>query len=102
MNPDAHTVWRAPRWALAVLLALTGCGGREDGAPPELQYFSERRSCLGVSGSLISAVNIVGTPQKIDTFCPLMSASAAFGSKRTCWITSAARRRPNSMLTVSA
>ncbi len=24
-------------WALAVLLALTGCGGREDGAPPELQ-----------------------------------------------------------------
>ena len=27
MNPDAHTLWRAPRWALAVLLALLGMLG---------------------------------------------------------------------------
>jgi DHA1 family bicyclomycin/chloramphenicol resistance-like MFS transporter len=27
MNPDAHTLWRAPRWALAVLLALIGMIG---------------------------------------------------------------------------
>jgi len=27
MNPDAHTVWRAPRWALAVLLAVLGMLG---------------------------------------------------------------------------
>ena len=24
MNPDAHHLWRAPRWALAVLLAVLG------------------------------------------------------------------------------
>ena len=24
MNPDAAQIWRAPRWALAVLLALLG------------------------------------------------------------------------------
>jgi MFS transporter, DHA1 family, multidrug resistance protein len=24
MNPDAHTLWRAPRWALALLLACLG------------------------------------------------------------------------------
>src|SRR3978361_332490 len=27
MNPDAHTIWRAPRWALAVLLACLGMLG---------------------------------------------------------------------------
>ncbi|MEY2800824.1 MAG: hypothetical protein RL513_408 [Pseudomonadota bacterium] len=27
MNPDAHLLWRAPRWALAVLLALLGMLG---------------------------------------------------------------------------
>jgi MFS transporter, DHA1 family, multidrug resistance protein len=27
MNPDAHTLWRAPRWALAVLLACLGMLG---------------------------------------------------------------------------
>lgn len=27
MNPDAATLWRAPRWALAVLLALLGMLG---------------------------------------------------------------------------
>jgi MFS transporter, DHA1 family, multidrug resistance protein len=27
MNPDAHTLWRAPRWALAVLLACLGMIG---------------------------------------------------------------------------
>ena len=27
MNPDAQTLWRAPRWALAVLLALLGMLG---------------------------------------------------------------------------
>ncbi len=27
MNPDAHTLWRAPRWALAVLLAVLGMLG---------------------------------------------------------------------------
>ncbi len=27
MNPDAHNLWRAPRWALAVLLALLGMLG---------------------------------------------------------------------------
>jgi MFS transporter, DHA1 family, multidrug resistance protein len=27
MNPDAHTLWRAPRWALAVLLACLGSLG---------------------------------------------------------------------------
>ena len=27
MNPDAHTLWRAPRWALAVLLAVLGMVG---------------------------------------------------------------------------
>ena len=27
MNPDADTLWRAPRWALAVLLACLGMLG---------------------------------------------------------------------------
>ena len=27
LNPDAHTIWRAPRWALAVLLACLGMLG---------------------------------------------------------------------------
>ena len=27
MNPDAHTLWRAPRWAFAVLLACLGMLG---------------------------------------------------------------------------
>ncbi|MFO1334808.1 MAG: multidrug effflux MFS transporter [Piscinibacter sp.] len=27
MNPDAHTIWRAPRWALALLLACLGMLG---------------------------------------------------------------------------
>ncbi|SCK59426.1 MFS transporter, DHA1 family, bicyclomycin/chloramphenicol resistance protein [Variovorax sp. HW608] len=27
MNPDAHKIWRAPRWALAVLLAVLGMLG---------------------------------------------------------------------------
>ncbi|WP_295857142.1 multidrug effflux MFS transporter [uncultured Xylophilus sp.] len=27
MNPDAHTLWRAPQWALAVLLAVLGMVG---------------------------------------------------------------------------
>ena len=27
MNPDAHTLWRAPQWALAALLALLGMLG---------------------------------------------------------------------------
>src|SRR5687767_1050897 len=27
MNPDAHTLWRAPRWALAFLLACLGMLG---------------------------------------------------------------------------
>ncbi len=27
MNPDAHTLWRAPRWALALLLAMLGMLG---------------------------------------------------------------------------
>ena len=27
MNPDAHTLWRAPRWALAILLACLGSLG---------------------------------------------------------------------------
>ncbi len=27
MNPDAHTLWRAPRWALAILLACLGMIG---------------------------------------------------------------------------
>ena len=27
MNPEAHTLWRAPRWALALLLALLGMLG---------------------------------------------------------------------------
>ena len=27
LNPDAHTLWRAPRWALAVLLACLGMLG---------------------------------------------------------------------------
>lgn len=27
MNPDAHTLWRAPRWALAALLAVLGMLG---------------------------------------------------------------------------
>jgi DHA1 family bicyclomycin/chloramphenicol resistance-like MFS transporter len=27
MNPDAAQIWRAPRWALAVLLALLGMLG---------------------------------------------------------------------------
>lgn len=27
MNPDAHQLWRAPRWALAILLALLGMLG---------------------------------------------------------------------------
>ncbi len=27
MNPDAHTLWRAPRWALAILLACLGMLG---------------------------------------------------------------------------
>ena len=27
MNPDAHTIWRAPRWALALLLAVLGMLG---------------------------------------------------------------------------
>ncbi|WCM87085.1 multidrug effflux MFS transporter [Acidovorax sp. NCPPB 3576] len=27
MNPEAHNIWRAPRWALAVLLALLGMLG---------------------------------------------------------------------------
>ncbi|HSU23681.1 multidrug effflux MFS transporter [Comamonadaceae bacterium OTU4NAUVB1] len=27
MNPDAHTLWKAPRWALAVLLAVLGMLG---------------------------------------------------------------------------
>ncbi len=27
MNPDAHNLWRAPRWALAVLLAVLGMVG---------------------------------------------------------------------------
>jgi DHA1 family bicyclomycin/chloramphenicol resistance-like MFS transporter len=27
MNPDAHTIWRAPQWALAVLLACLGMLG---------------------------------------------------------------------------
>src|SRR6201984_505779 len=33
------------------------------GAPPEPQYLSVRKLCLGVSGWLISAVNIDGTAQ---------------------------------------
>lgn len=27
MNPEAHTIWRAPRWALALLLAMLGMLG---------------------------------------------------------------------------
>ena len=27
MNPDAHTIWRGPRWALAILLAALGMLG---------------------------------------------------------------------------
>ena len=27
MNPDAHTLWRAPKWALAALLACLGMLG---------------------------------------------------------------------------
>ena len=27
MNPDAHQLWRGPRWTLAVLLALLGMVG---------------------------------------------------------------------------
>ena len=27
LNPDSHTLWRAPRWALAVLLACLGMLG---------------------------------------------------------------------------
>ena len=27
LNPDAHTLWRAPRWALAFLLACRGMLG---------------------------------------------------------------------------
>ena len=27
MNPEAHQIWTAPRWALAVLLALLGMLG---------------------------------------------------------------------------
>ena len=27
MNPDAHHLWRAPSWALAVLLAMLGMLG---------------------------------------------------------------------------
>ena len=27
MNPDAQTIWRAPRWALAILLAALGMLG---------------------------------------------------------------------------
>ncbi|WP_342620955.1 multidrug effflux MFS transporter [Rhodoferax sp. GW822-FHT02A01] len=27
MNPDAHTIWRAPQWAFAILLALLGMLG---------------------------------------------------------------------------
>src|SRR5215510_2193357 len=37
------------------------------GAPPEPQYFSDLRLCFGVSGWLINAVNIVGTPQNTLT-----------------------------------
>src|SRR5689334_21792856 len=54
------------------------------GAPPDPQYLSERRLWFGVSGWLISAVNIVGTPQNTLTFLPEISSSAACGSKRTC------------------
>ena len=72
------------------------------GAPPEPQYLSERRLCFGVSGWLISAVNIVGTPQKTLIFLLEMSSSAASGSKRACRMISAPRRTPNSTFTVSA
>ena len=27
MNPDAHQLWKGPRWALAVLLAVLGMLG---------------------------------------------------------------------------
>ena len=90
----------ASRVPVSSVKRLPSSTGR--GAPPELHSLSERRSCLGVSGSLISAVNIVGTPANTVTFWLLMSARAAFGSKRMCWITSAARRTPSSMFTVSA
>lgn len=49
MNPEAHNIWRAPRWALAVLLALLGMLGM-----------------LGMLG-----------PFSIDTYIPAFSGIAA-------------------------
>ena len=39
MNPDAGTLWRAPRWALAVLLACLGMQGLGHGP----QLLQQRR-----------------------------------------------------------
>jgi DHA1 family bicyclomycin/chloramphenicol resistance-like MFS transporter len=48
MNPDAATIWRAPRWALAVLLALLGMLGPFS-IDTYLPAFSGMATSLGAS-----------------------------------------------------
>src|ERR1700747_1055102 len=83
--PDGEvSVMPQPSVRLQPVIAANRCATSSgNGAPPEPQYLSVRKLCLGVSGWLINAVNIVGTPQKTLTSLPEMSSSAAFGSKRT-------------------
>jgi hypothetical protein len=72
------SVMPQPSLRLQPVIAANCCATSSgSGAPPEPQYFSERRLWLGVSGSLISAVNIVGTPQKTLVFLREISSSAA-------------------------
>ena len=48
MNPHAHTLWRAPRWALAVLLALLGMLGPFS-IDPYIAAFSGIARALGAT-----------------------------------------------------
>ncbi len=79
------SVMPQPSLRLQPVIAANCCATSSGkGAPPEPQYLSVRKLCLGVSGWLINAVNIVGTPQKTLTRFAEISSSAAFGSKRAC------------------
>ena len=62
------SVMPQPSVRLQPVIAANCCATSSgNGAPPEPQYLSVRKLCLGVSGWLINAVNIVGTPQKTLT-----------------------------------
>jgi hypothetical protein len=97
------SVMPQPSLRLQPVIAVNCCATSSgSGAPPDPQYLSVRRLCFGVSGWLISAVNMVGTPQKTLICLLEISSSAVFGSKRTSWMISAPRRTPNSTFTESA